>query len=562
MLRDRAVSVSRAPSTLISNVQFWVDGLLGPGYMSRSLLDLVDLAYTSVDSVFREAEAVQWADGFVIPKSVVAEGVRLFDGADRDFSKMVGCMKTRLAGGRMSVESVNSVISDSNPEKLKLFELVGGMKLLLEGSFVPNGRSRPLLSAAYRRVAPAVNKMMFEDFVEKGLAVVLPVSLVEEFLPNFHVSRLSWTPKSGKEKGRPILDCSAGVQSLNSPMVKTACNEMWGSISHPGIDDLVRMVWAFWKSSGVGWDELILWKVDLKGAYTLLSFEDEAVPLVGAEMTDGLIIFFLCGVFGWTGTPASFQVVSRALKFEIMRRISGAADLYVDDIFGVSRKGEVDADIAEVVGLCRGLFQSDCIETSKTEVGRRVVVIGYVIDLDLGVVSVAEKNLLKVIYGLSSVDLSSKVSVKLMQRFASWISRYSAVCVVLKPLSRTLYQSFAGRSDHVLYELDVAGKRAVQVFRALFLVAMGNEERFTRSIGSFVVVPPSVVVEFDASLEGGGVLWFSVLEESFLGSSAFDFSSLCFSRGSDFQNSAEFLAAVLGLVGVLVLCEPPYVVKF
>jgi hypothetical protein len=59
---------------------------------------------------------------------------------------------------------------------------------------------------------------------------------------------------------------------------------------------------------------------------TLLSFEDEAVPLVGAEMMDGLIIFFLCGVFGWTGTPTSFQVVSRAL------RIGGAADLYVDDL--------------------------------------------------------------------------------------------------------------------------------------------------------------------------------------------------------------------------------------
>jgi hypothetical protein len=201
---------------------------------------------------------------------------------------------------------------------------------------------------------------------------------------------------------------------------------MWGSISHPlGIDDLVRMVWAFWKSSGVGWDELILWIVDLKGADTLLSFEDEAVPLVGAEMTDGLIIFFLCGVLGWTGTPASFQVVSRALKFEIMRRISGAADLYVDDIFGVSRKVEVDAE---------GCFKV-IVSTSKTEGGRRVVVIGYVTDLDLGVVSVAEKNLLKVIYGLSLVDFSSKVSVKSMQRFASWISRYSAVCVVLKPLS-------------------------------------------------------------------------------------------------------------------------------
>jgi hypothetical protein len=144
-----------------------------------------------------------------------------------------------------------------------------------------------------------------------------------------------------------------------------------------------------------------------------------------------------------------------------------------------SKKAEVDADIAKVVDLCRGLFQSDCIEFSKTEVGRRVVVIGYAIDSDLGVVSV---DLLKVVYGLSSVDFNSKVTIKLMQRFAG----------------------------HVLYELDVVAKRAVQMFRALFLVAMGNEERFARSLGSFVAVYPSVVVEFDASLEGRGVMVFGV----------------------------------------------------
>jgi hypothetical protein len=66
--------------------------------------------------------------------------------------------------------------------------------------------------------------------------------------------------------------------------------------------------------------------------------------------------------------------------------------LYVDDIFGVSKKAEVDADITKVVDLCRGLFQSDCIGSSKTEVGE-VVVIGYVIDLDLGV----SVDLLKVV---------------------------------------------------------------------------------------------------------------------------------------------------------------------
>jgi hypothetical protein len=113
--------------------------------------------------------------------------------------------------------------------------------------------------------------------------------------------------------------------------------------------------------------------------------------------------------------------------------------------------------------------------------------------------------------------------------------------------------------------LDEVSRRSVQVFRALFLAAMDNEKRFTRSLESFVSVPHTMMVEFDASLRGGGVLWFAVdeaLEERFLGSSAFDFSELNFSSGSEFQNSAEFLAAVLGLIGVLALCQPPYAVKF
>jgi hypothetical protein len=64
------------------------------------------------------------------------------------------------------------------------------------------------------------------------------------------------------------------------------------------------------------------------------------------------------------------------------------------------------------------------------------------------------------------------------------------------------------------------------------------------------------------------VLWFEVshaLEKYIRFSirvSAFDFSGLEFSKGSDFQNSLEFLMAMLGLIGVLVLCKPPYRVKF
>ena len=61
------------------------------------------------------------------------------------------------------------------------------------------------------------------------------------------------------------------------------------------------------------WAQIRLWKLDLKGAYTLVSFRPEDVRLMAAEMDDDRFIFFLCGVFGWTGMPAAFQVVTRAI---------------------------------------------------------------------------------------------------------------------------------------------------------------------------------------------------------------------------------------------------------
>ncbi len=51
--------------------------------------------------------------------------------------------------------------------------------------------------------------------------------------------------------------------------------------------------------------------------YSLLSFRPSEVPFVAAEMRGDQVILFLCGIFGWSGTPASFQVVTRALKWEI-----------------------------------------------------------------------------------------------------------------------------------------------------------------------------------------------------------------------------------------------------
>ena len=150
----------------------------------------------------------------------------------------------------------------------------------------------------YDRVASAVDRMLYEDFVDNGLAVILRKQLVLGTGVPIHVSRLSWTAKVGKAKGRPITDCSAGVLPLNSDFTKFESDALWGPIQHPTVSDLANMVLQFQCLHGIDWSELVLWKVDLRGAYTLLSFKPEEIPFLGAEIRGDLLIFFLCGIFG------------------------------------------------------------------------------------------------------------------------------------------------------------------------------------------------------------------------------------------------------------------------
>jgi hypothetical protein len=69
----------------------------------------------------------------------------------------------------------------------------------------------PRLAPSYKKLSSVVNRMLYEDFVEPGLAIILPRSIVVKSGITFHLSKLSWTPKHGKKNGRPILDCSAGL---------------------------------------------------------------------------------------------------------------------------------------------------------------------------------------------------------------------------------------------------------------------------------------------------------------------------------------------------------------
>lgn len=518
---------------------------------------LFEEAFLQNDLNFGESEALAWAGNYRIPEEVLGGFNKDFEAVDCDMPRFIMSLKDSIRGVRLSVQSIGINVSPDNPDRGKLMALVEGMNLCPAPDFVPNGPDNlPKLSSTYKRLATAVNRMIVQNFVNNQLAFILSKDLVNRSGIPYHLSQLSWTVKFGKKEGRPIHDGSAGQMPVNSEFTKTSYDKIWGVIRHPSIGDLVRMVLDY-RGTVLAHDpsirmcDFVLWKVDLKGAYTLLSFATEAIPNMAAELDDGNLIFFMCGVFGFTGTPAAFQVVSRVIKFEVNRLITGRMDIYVDDMFGISLRVHVDKDVEIASAFCRSLFNSNCIEDTKTEKGERVGVIGYVIDINVERVSVARKNYLKVIYGLSSIDLEGRIPVKVLQRFASWLSRYSLICPVLKPLSKAIYNSFKQRYKYEKVELGTSALIAIRMFRAMFLLSVIDESKFARTLISFRRrCEPDYIVEFDASLEGCGIILYSLENglEVHMGAFSFSIAQLRFGEDSSFQNTAEFVAGVVGLV--------------
>jgi hypothetical protein len=85
--------------------------------------------------------------------------------------------------------------------------------------------------------------------------------------------------------------------------------------------------------------------------------------------------------------------------------------MYVDDIFGVCLLKNVELDMKTAKGICEDLLGTGAVEDAKSRVGERLDVIGYTVDLSQQLVTVAEKNVLRAIYGFSVTGENGTVTV-------------------------------------------------------------------------------------------------------------------------------------------------------
>ena len=244
-----------------------------------------------------------------------------------------------------------------------------------------------------------------------------------------------------------------------------------------------------------------IWKMDLKGAYTLLSFRPEDVGLFGMLLTGDLVYFQLAGIFGWSGTPAAFQVVTRAISWELKHALRSRTLMYVDDIIGVCFAEDVDTDLRRTRDICTSLLRPGAVADGKTEARTRLDVIGYTVDLVTERVLIARKNFLTASHEFISTDVHNRINLRAAQRLASWGKRYGEICRMMRPFCTALNRATWGRTDpHAIFSIPTETIVALKCWRVVLCLVRYRETKFTRTLESFAPATSVIIVEFDSSL--------------------------------------------------------------
>jgi hypothetical protein len=172
--------------------------------LTRRSFERADLDYCIAD-------AARAADGFTINEDTCAQHCTEFDELGGDIEALVERKKAVIAGNRLSADRVRTALSIQNPYFDRVMRVAQhGIVVsdLLPPDFEPSGPQRdkwPPQRSKFIRAAPAVEKLLQENFLDKGLAVVLD-SRRAQTIKGLSVHPSGWAPKAGKVYGRNTGD--------------------------------------------------------------------------------------------------------------------------------------------------------------------------------------------------------------------------------------------------------------------------------------------------------------------------------------------------------------------
>ena len=521
-------------------------------------------AYKSVDLEFGVADANEWANGFQFPSSVVwSDALELYN-CDWDLSLVATKKNSVLINDRFSAERLNALWNRDDPDFQLLLELAEGVPVWRSNDFIP-APNPPPLSRAYKTVSAVINKLCYEQW-ERGQAIILPLSTLTDVrcTGKAQISfsgKYGWVPKHGSREGRPTNNYSYdnGKHGLiNSEFVKHAVKEFYGAIELAQLEELMRMILRQLEVATGVWEDIVLWKMDLKGAFALLNFKVNEIGLLTMVLTEDLCFLSLVGNFGLSQFPFIFGVISRVLLRAINSEIQGEMNIFVDDFLGVTQKKFLEEDMRIAKDVAERLLGKFAISAKKTHHGPILDWIGWEVNLLTQTVTIANHNLYKTLYGFFKLERGQRITVKEVQRLASWASRYTLICRYMRPFTYYLYNAVKGRRQlQALIPVDGTLWMVIQLWQIFLVVAKLRPENFAKTIISFGVPRAAELwISYDASLTGVGFIIRGVDPSQTVNPHHHVISAVSFDTpyelngDSGFQNTMEFLAILFAMYRV------------
>jgi hypothetical protein len=188
---------------------------------SISAIELNNLlleAFKYCDHKYTEADAIAWADGFVIPPDIVLKDTSELANSGGDFESFIRTRQNSLRPGRLNHDRLNRWRERDTRQMKRLREMVDGFRVPTPTGFINQSISPPLREK-YKRVSNAVNKM-FYALAKQELVVILPDSVAKN-IKGIHYSPANWVEKYNKPSGRPVVDSSWSNDPSITPPLNT-----------------------------------------------------------------------------------------------------------------------------------------------------------------------------------------------------------------------------------------------------------------------------------------------------------------------------------------------------
>lgn len=346
--------------------------------------------------------------------------------------------------------------------------------------------------ALYSRI-PLVLKKHILKLWREGKGVIIPLADILHERP--HVNDLHWVGQDpvAKPEGRLLGDLTnkENGDPLNNPHIKPKITERFGKLNHPSIFTFMRNLVVVADQCG-GIPNVRLLKSDIKSAFAQFLYHCESARLLTFDIGMGLVFIYLVGLFGWTGSPQVFGILTRAIVRLIYKRLAvqgfiAETDGYCDDFITFAPEHEaqavhqiVNSSIVDTCGkgqVCEKKDVPPCMEGD---------VLGYWVNLNTadirpnqkGINSLAKAFLLKPKAGL--------YTTKQYQSMASLACRYSRVMKGFRPMVSPLYRMINKRRKSLRVAPSEDAQTAIMMWQAVTICLLISPDRLAVPVRSLL----------------------------------------------------------------------------